>query len=99
MLFKNVPVSGLLVLTGAAAALGPTGGMLAYGISKAGTHHLASSIVDDFAKTGKVKGRVTLEMRKSLTFDVKCVLTLLPITLDTPVRIVCPSVQLSSQSF
>ena len=35
---------GLLVLTGSAAALGPTPGMLAYGCIKAATHHLAASL-------------------------------------------------------
>ncbi|GLD91729.1 hypothetical protein PINS_up000262 [Pythium insidiosum] len=37
---------GLLVLTGAAAALQATPGMVSYGISKAGTHHLIASTVD-----------------------------------------------------
>lgn len=38
--------SGLLLLTGAAAAANqaPTGGMLAYGMSKAATHSLATSL-------------------------------------------------------
>lgn len=36
---------GLLVLTGAGAALGPTPSMVGYGIAKAGTHHLARSDV------------------------------------------------------
>eukprot|EP00941_MAST-03F_sp_MAST-3F-sp1_P003746 g3746.t1 len=35
---------GLLVLTGAAAATGPTPGMLSYGVSKAATHHLTASL-------------------------------------------------------
>ena len=33
-----------LILTGAAAALGPTPGMLGYGIAKAATHHLVKSL-------------------------------------------------------
>ncbi|KAF1335457.1 Dihydropteridine reductase, partial [Globisporangium splendens] len=37
---------GLLVLTGAAAALKATPGMVSYGISKAGTHHLIASSID-----------------------------------------------------
>ena len=36
--------NGLLVLTGAAAGLGPTPGMIAYGITKAATHHLVASL-------------------------------------------------------
>eukprot|EP01094_Clydonella_sp_ATCC50884_P027921 TRINITY_DN822_c0_g1_i1.p1 TRINITY_DN822_c0_g1~~TRINITY_DN822_c0_g1_i1.p1 ORF type:complete len:231 (-),score=74.56 TRINITY_DN822_c0_g1_i1:105-797(-) len=35
---------GLLVLTGASAALGGTPGMIGYGISKAATHHLIKSL-------------------------------------------------------
>ncbi|MDP2434564.1 MAG: SDR family NAD(P)-dependent oxidoreductase [archaeon] len=36
--------SGLLVLTGASAALGPTPGMLGYGLSKVGVHHIVRSL-------------------------------------------------------
>eukprot|EP01138_Halocafeteria_seosinensis_P006483 gb/GECG01006627.1/.p1 GENE.gb/GECG01006627.1/~~gb/GECG01006627.1/.p1 ORF type:complete len:285 (+),score=36.29 gb/GECG01006627.1/:1-855(+) len=36
--------NGLLVLVGASAALGPTPGMIGYGIAKASTHHLLSSV-------------------------------------------------------
>ena len=43
----------LQVLTGAAAALGPTGGMVAYGVTKAATHHLIRSLVADFEKQGR----------------------------------------------
>ena len=35
---------GLLVLTGAAGALGPTPVTLSYGISKVSTHHLVASL-------------------------------------------------------
>lgn len=35
---------GTVVLTGAAAALGPTPGMLGYGMAKAATHHLVRSL-------------------------------------------------------
>ena len=34
---------GLLVFTGASAALGPTSGMAGYGMAKAATHQLARS--------------------------------------------------------
>lgn len=37
---------GLLVLPGAAAALGPTGWSLPYGIAKAAVHHLVRSLAD-----------------------------------------------------
>lgn len=44
--------NGLLVLTGAAAALQGTGTMIAYGVTKAATHHLADSLVGHFKKKG-----------------------------------------------
>merc|ERR1712130_666776 len=42
----NAKENGLLVLTGAAAATGPTPGMIAYGVTKAATHHLISSLAE-----------------------------------------------------
>jgi hypothetical protein len=42
-------------VSGAAAALGPTGGMIAYGCSKAATHQLASSIVAGALKQKRKK--------------------------------------------
>jgi len=59
---------GLLVLTGADAALGPTPGMIAYGITKAATHHLIASLVPP--SSGLPKDAA--------------VLGILPICLDTP---------------
>ncbi|TYZ58125.1 hypothetical protein PybrP1_011679 [[Pythium] brassicae (nom. inval.)] len=47
---------GLLVLTGAAAALKSTPGMVSYGISKAGTHHLIASTVDALPAGSSVFG-------------------------------------------
>jgi dihydropteridine reductase len=41
---KHLKEGGTLVLTGAAAALAPTPGMLAYGMAKAATHHLVRSV-------------------------------------------------------
>jgi len=41
---KYLKKGGLLVLTGAQAAVGPTPDMIAYGISKAATHHLTKSL-------------------------------------------------------
>jgi dihydropteridine reductase len=38
--------NSLLVLTGAQAALGPTAGMIGYGLSKVAVHHLIRSIVE-----------------------------------------------------
>jgi NAD(P)-dependent dehydrogenase (short-subunit alcohol dehydrogenase family) len=36
--------NGLLVLTGANASLGPTPGMIGYGMAKAAVHHLVKSL-------------------------------------------------------
>lgn len=41
---KLLKENGLLVLTGASAALNATPGMIAYGITKAATHHLIKSL-------------------------------------------------------
>jgi dihydropteridine reductase len=41
---KMLKESGLLVFVGAAAALDPTPGMLAYGMAKASVHHLVKSL-------------------------------------------------------
>eukprot|EP01104_Vermistella_antarctica_P020960 TRINITY_DN9214_c1_g1_i1.p2 TRINITY_DN9214_c1_g1~~TRINITY_DN9214_c1_g1_i1.p2 ORF type:complete len:248 (-),score=63.85 TRINITY_DN9214_c1_g1_i1:107-802(-) len=59
--------NGMFVLTGAQAALGPTAGMISYGITKAATHHLVSSLAD---KSGGLP-------------DGASVAAILPITLDT----------------
>lgn len=61
---------GLLVLTGAAPAVGPTPGMLGYGVAKAAVHHLAASL----AAPGS-----------GLPEDAT-VAAILPITLDTPMN-------------
>jgi len=59
---------GLLVLTGAEGALRPTPAFVGYGISKAGTHHLLSSIS---GPSGGLPAGSTA-------------VAILPITLDTP---------------
>lgn len=65
---KKLKEGGLLVLTGAEGALRPTPHFVGYGISKAGTHHLLSSI--SHPEGGLPKG------------STAC--AILPITLDTP---------------
>ena len=45
-----VQPSGLLVLTGADAALGATPGMIGYGLSKVGVHHLVKSLATTESK-------------------------------------------------
>ncbi|CAL2034998.1 CBN-QDPR-1 protein [Caenorhabditis brenneri] len=58
---------GLLQLTGAAAAVGPTPGMIGYGMAKAAVHHLATSLAE----------------KDSGLPENSSVLTILPVTLDT----------------
>jgi len=64
---KTLKEGGLLVLTGAASALAPCGGQIAYGIAKAGTHLLITSLAADSG--GLPKGA--------------SVVGLLPVMLDT----------------
>ncbi|KAG2521468.1 hypothetical protein BBO99_00007186 [Phytophthora kernoviae] len=45
---------GLLVLTGATAALQATPGMVSYGVTKAATHHLVASAVSEFPEDSTV---------------------------------------------
>lgn len=59
---------GTVIFTGADAALGPTPTMLAYGVAKAATHHIARSIAAP-------EGGLPAGAR---------VVTVLPSTLDTP---------------
>lgn len=65
---NSLKEGGVVVLTGADAALGPTPSMIAYGITKAATHHLIASLVP--AGSGLPKD--------------SSVLGILPICLDTP---------------
>jgi len=65
---KHLKEGGLLVLTGSSAAMGPTPGMIGYGIAKASVHQLTASLA---APNNSLPSGVT-------------VLALLPITLDTP---------------
>lgn len=61
---------GFLGLTGAKAALDPTPGMIGYGLAKAAVHHMTKSLA---AKDGGLPDKVT-------------VLSILPVTLDTPMN-------------
>ncbi|KAI9315696.1 hypothetical protein BX666DRAFT_1860636 [Dichotomocladium elegans] len=67
---RHMGRDGLVVLTGAAAALGPTPGMIAYGMAKASVHHL----VKDLAVAGS-----------GLPESVKTI-GICPVTLDTPMN-------------
>jgi len=61
---------GLLILTGSAAALQPTPGMVGYGLAKAAVHHIVRSVGQREGANGLPPG-------------AKCI-GLLPATLDTP---------------
>ncbi|KPI82815.1 quinonoid dihydropteridine reductase (QDPR-1) [Leptomonas seymouri] len=65
---KRGQAGGLLLLTGAAAAVGPTPGMIGYGTAKSAVHFLCQSIAADPAVIPQDAG----------------VLALLPSILDTP---------------
>lgn len=65
---KFLKAGGLVVLTGANAARAGTAGMIGYGVSKSATHQLAQSLQAEF--TSAKSG--------------SAVITILPITLDTP---------------
>lgn len=51
---KTLAPGGLLVLTGAAAALEGTAGMIAYGVSKGATHQLTASMAAHFGEKASV---------------------------------------------
>lgn len=67
---KYLKPGGILVLTGAKAALGPTPGMIGYGLAKAAIHHLTKSLADE--NGGLPTGAQAL--------------SILPVTLDTPMN-------------
>lgn len=67
---KHLGESGLLQLTGASASLGPTSGMMGYGLAKAAVHQLTTSLAAD--GSGLPAGA--------------SVLAILPVTLDTPMN-------------
>jgi dihydropteridine reductase len=67
---KHLAPSGLLLLTGAEAALRPTPSMLAYGLSKVSTHFLLQSVAHDPAF-----------MKKNAS-----ALAMVPCTIDTPMN-------------
>lgn len=68
---KFLKEGGLIQLTGAAAALDGTAGMIGYGLAKAAVHQLTKSLADP--KTAGLP-------------DGTAVLAILPITLDTPMN-------------
>lgn len=67
---KHLKEDGVLVLTGAQAALGATAGMIGYGMAKAAVHQLVQS----------------LARKKSGMPSTSHTLAILPVTLDTPMN-------------
>ncbi|XP_060772509.1 dihydropteridine reductase isoform X2 [Neoarius graeffei] len=67
---KHLKEGGLLTLAGAKAALGPTPGMIGYGMAKAAVHQLCQSLHGD--KSGLPAGAAAV--------------AILPVTLDTPMN-------------
>jgi len=65
---RSLAPNGILQLTGALAALGPTPGMIGYGMAKAAVHQLISSLADPASKLP----------------DGTTVVGVAPVTLDTP---------------
>lgn len=78
---------GLFVTIGATAALGPTPGMLGYGLSKAGTHHFVQTLgeITGKAVTTRTKRQKARRLRKDAEYlDTLSVVGILPTTIDTP---------------
>jgi len=79
--------SGLFVAIGATAALGPTPGMLGYGLSKAGAHHLVQTLGACTGKSmeSKATRKAGRKVRKRLeALDTMSVVGILPTKIDTP---------------
>ena len=71
---KLLAEGGLLTLIGAAGAVGPTPGMLGYGMAKAATHHLVQSLAVDDGLSAGFSGTL-----------VRCdIAAVLPGVIDTP---------------
>lgn len=72
---------------GATVALSATPGMLAYGLSKAGTHHFVQTLGETSGKavTTRTKRQKARRLRKNSEYlDTLSVVGILPTTLDTP---------------
>ena len=79
--------SGLFVAIGATAALSATPGMLAYGLSKVGTHHFVQTLGETTGKSTTLRSmrQKARRLRKhSQYLDDLSVVGILPTTIDTP---------------
>jgi dihydropteridine reductase len=61
--------SGLMVFTSAKASLGPTPGMLGYGMAKAATNHLITSLADQITCVGMLPVTLDTEMNRKAMPD------------------------------
>jgi dihydropteridine reductase len=81
--------NGLLVVMGASAALQPTPGMLAYGISKSASHHVVRTLGASTGKSleSKAVRQAGARARQALPFmdSLTCV-GILPTMIDTPIN-------------
>jgi len=81
------PFLGLFVAVGATPALSATPGMLAYGLSKVGTHHFIQTLGEMTGKamTTRSKRQKARRLRKDSEYlDTLSVIGILPTTIDTP---------------
>ena len=85
--FMN-PKGSLMVVIGAAAALGPTPGMLHYGASKAAAHHIAQTLGsctgNNFTETNSIQKQAKRVRQHLPGLDHLSVVSFLPSALDTP---------------
>jgi dihydropteridine reductase len=82
---------GLFVAIGATAALGPTPGMLGYGLSKASTHHFIQTVgeLTSNSVTTKSRRKLARQIRQDNDGALNTGMTIigiLPTTIDTPMN-------------
>jgi dihydropteridine reductase len=78
---------GLMVVIGATAALGPTPGMMGYGLSKTAAHQLVQTMGSTTGKSigTKSERKAGRRVRRHVeALDSMTVLSILPTTIDTP---------------
>jgi dihydropteridine reductase len=78
---------GLMVVIGATAALGPTPGMLGYGLSKTAAHQLVQTMGSTTGKSlgTKAERKAGRRVRRHAeALDSMTILSILPTTIDTP---------------
>lgn len=85
----------LVVVMGATAALGPTPGMMGYGVSKAATHHIIQTM--GALSTQGLSGKTNAASGIHKSVAAPTVVGILPTTLDTPGnRAAMPAADVSS---